>query len=869
LSGTAARTGGGTFFVRLLRGPTPPDGLRSPGTEACTVAFRMTIEGSRSVQKTDTNMSRSHIHLREGIEAYLRFAKGRVWTEASDRERLFALSTAVRRPALDAMRESERRYREQDSKRLYYLSMEFLMGRALGNNLTNLGIYDEARAVLAELGADLEEVEALEHDAALGNGGLGRLAACFLDSLATLDLPGFGYGINYEFGLFRQSFVNGYQHERPDHWMDGGSPWIIERPDEAVVIPVFGTIAHTHEGGSYAPKWVDYKVIIGVPHDMPIVGFGGRTVNVLRLFSARASDEFDIGIFNSGDYIRAVHEKITGESISKVLYPSDVVAAGKELRLLQEYFLVACSVRDIVKRYRETHASFREFASKAAIQMNDTHPALTVAELMRFFIDEERMPWEEAWAIVVATCGYTNHTLLPEALEKWSYELVARVLPRHLQIIQEINRRLLAEVERRFPGDIRMQQNVAIVSDGEVRMANLAMAGSHSVNGVAELHSKLVTTHLAPDFHRLYPERFNNKTNGVTPRRWLLHANRPLTSLINKTIGEGWATDLDRLRELELFADDASLLDKLDGVKRRNKVLLARLTKELTGVTIDPLSMYDVQIKRLHEYKRQLLNALHVVHRYWSIVEDGEIPAQARTVIFAGKAAPGYWLAKLIIKLIHSVAEVVNADPRSRDYLKVVFLPDYRVSLAEAIIPAAELSEQISTAGKEASGTGNMKLALNGALTIGTLDGANIEIRDEVGEENIFIFGLTSEQVEAELASYDPQRLMHEHRWMRRAVDSIAAGHFSRGDKDIFRPIVARLLSTRDEYLHLADLPAYVERQLEVDRAYRDRNGWNRMSLLNIARMGKFSSDRTVAEYARDIWNVQPAVVGNFAHDFE
>jgi starch phosphorylase len=819
------------------------------------------------VHKTDTHATRGHIHLREGIESYLRFAKGRVWTDATPRERLHALATAVRRPALDAMRESERRYREQDSKRLYYLSMEFLMGRALGNNLTNLGIYDAAKSVMSELGADLDELQALEPDAALGNGGLGRLAACFLDSLATLDLPGFGYGINYEYGLFRQSFVNGYQQERPDHWMDGGTPWLIERIDEAVEIPVYGSVTTaTGPGGAYTPQWIDKKTIFGVPHDMPIVGYGGRTVNVLRLFSARASDQFDIGIFNSGDYIKAVHEKITGESISKVLYPSDVVAAGKELRLLQEYFLVACSVRDILKRYRESHESLGNFSAKVAIQMNDTHPALTVAELMRMFVDERRMPWEEAWALTVDTCGYTNHTLLPEALEKWSYDLLARVLPRHLQIIQEINRRLLAEVERRFPGDIGMTHNVSIIADGEVRMANLAMAGSHSVNGVAELHSKLVTTSLAPDFYRLYPERFNNKTNGVTPRRWLLHANRPLASLINKTIGTGWETDLERLRELELFADDAGLLEKVERVKRSNKVALARLTRELTSVPVDPLSMFDVQIKRVHEYKRQLLNALHVIHRYWSIVEDGVLPEQPRTVFFAGKAAPGYWMAKLIIKLIHSVAEVVNADPRSREHLRVVYLPDYRVTLAEAIMPAAELSEQISTAGKEASGTGNMKLALNGALTIGTLDGANIEIRDEVGEENIFIFGLTAEEVASTLHRYDPQRYLHEHRWMNRAVDSIAAGHFSRGDKDIFRPIVAKLLSTRDEYVHLADLPDYVARQLEVDTLYRDHRAWNRKSLLNIARMGKFSSDRTVAEYARDIWNVKPAVIGNFAH---
>jgi starch phosphorylase len=820
---------------------------------------------------SDTRAQRASIHLRDGIESFLRFAKGRVWSEASRRERLHALATAVRRPALDAMRESERRYREQDSKRLYYLSMEFLMGRALGNNLTNLGIYDDAKSVLAELGDDLEELQALEPDAALGNGGLGRLAACFLDSLATLDLPGFGYGINYEYGLFRQSFINGYQHEKPDHWLEGGSPWLIERGDEAVIIPVFGNVTTaTTDGGVYVPKWIDYKIIVGVPHDMPIVGYGGRTVNWLRLFSARASDEFDIGIFNTGDYIRAVHEKITGESISKVLYPSDTIAAGKELRLLQEYFLVACSVKDMFRRYRRQHESYGDFAKHVAVQMNDTHPALTVAELMRIFVDEERMPWEEAWAVTNATCGYTNHTLLPEALERWSFELMNRVLPRHLQIIQEINRRLLADVERRFPGDIGMLHNVAIVANGEVRMANLAMAGSHSVNGVAELHSKLVTTSLAPDFYRLHPDRFNNKTNGVTPRRWLANANRPLAGLITKTIGDGWVRDLDRLRELELFKDDAGLLEKLDRVKSRNKSALARLAKELTGITVDSQSMFDVQVKRIHEYKRQLLNALHVIHRYWSIVEDGEIPEQARTVIFAGKAAPGYWAAKLIIKLIHSVAEVVNADPRTRDLLRVVFLPDYRVTLAEAIMPAADLSEQISTAGKEASGTGNMKLALNGALTIGTLDGANIEIRDEVGEENIFIFGLEADEVAALVAAgYDPYRLMHEHKWMSRAVDSIVSGHFSRGDKDVFRPIVGKLLSTRDEYVHLADLPHYVERQKDVDRLYRDRRAWNRTSLLNIARMGKFSSDRTIQEYARDIWDIRPAVIGNFAHVLE
>ena len=813
---------------------------------------------------SEAGVSRGFVQLREGIDSFLRVARGKLWQEASPRERLHALSVSVRRPALDAMRESERRYREQDAKRLYYLSMEFLMGRLLGNNLTNLKLYDDTKAILTELGGDLEELESFEPDAALGNGGLGRLAACFLDSLATLDYPGFGYGINYEFGLFRQTFVNGFQHEKPDHWLEGGSPWQIERPDEFVVVPVYGSV------NQYKAAWNDPKYIIGIPHDMPIVGYGGRTVNILRLFSAQSSDEFDIGIFNAGDYIAAVQHKINTEAISKILYPSDVVDRGRELRLLQEYFLVACSVRDIMERYLETHDSLDEFADKVAIQMNDTHPALTIAELMRTFIDDHHMPWETAWAITVATCGYTNHTLLPEALERWPYDLLERVVPRHLQIIQEINRRLVAEVERRFPGDAAMVQRASIFEEGQrrqVRMSNLAIAGSHSTNGVAELHSELVKKTLAADFYRLWPDRFNNKTNGITPRRWLLHANRPLASLITKSIGDGWIRDLMELRRLEMFVDDTSLLDRLDAIKSRNKLALAKVTKEITQIAVDPESMFDVQVKRMHEYKRQLLNILHVVHRYWSIVEDSILPAQPRTFFFAGKAAPGYFMAKTIIKLIHSVAEVVNADPRTRDWMRVVFLPDYRVTLAEAIMPAAELSEQISTAGKEASGTGNMKLALNGALTIGTLDGANIEIRDEVGGENIFIFGLKADEVAALLASgYHPEQYIGTNKSLRRVVDTIASGHFSRGDKDIFRPIVAKLLSSTDEYVHLADLEPYIETQARIDQEYLDRKNWNRKSLLNIARMGKFSSDRTIAEYARDIWHIKRAVIGNFAH---
>ncbi len=821
------------------------------------------------MQRTINGIERvATVHLRDGIESFLRFAKGRLWREASQRERLQALSVAVRRAALDAMRDSERRYREQDAKRVYYFSMEFLMGRALGNNLMNLGIYDEARAVVSELGVDFDELQALEPDAALGNGGLGRLAACFLDSLATLDYPGFGYGINYEFGLFKQTFVNGFQHEKPDHWLEGGSPWLIERIDEPVAVPVYGAIAHKNDrSGAYTPSWIDYKVIIGIPHDMPIVGYGGRTVNVLRLYSARSSDEFDIGIFNAGDYIRAVQHKISTEAISKILYPSDQVQSGRELRMLQEYFLVACAVRDIVNRYKERHDTFEEFARKVAIQMNDTHPAFTVPELMRVLVDEERLAWEHAWSITVDTLGYTNHTLLPEALEKYPQELLERVLPRHLQIIQEIDRRLVAEVERRFPGDLGMIQRVSILNDHQVHMSNLAIAGSHSVNGVALLHSNLVKETLAPDFFKLYPDRFNNKTNGVTPRRWLLYANRPLASLITNAIGEGWVRDLDGLRQLEHVAGDASFLEKLEAVKRRNKVALARVTKDLTGVAIDPRTMFDVQVKRLHEYKRQLLNALHIVDRYWQIVEDGQTPLVARTFVFAGKSAPGYFVAKLIIKLIHSIGEVVNSDPRTRDWLRVVFLPDYRVTLAEAIMPAAELSEQISTAGKEASGTGNMKLALNGALTIGTWDGANIEIAEEVGEENIFIFGLRTNEVAELLArGYRPEDSLNANPRLRRVIDSVASGHFSRGDKDIFRPLVANLTSSRDIYVHIADLQAYIETQQKVDIAYSDRMAWLQKSLLNIARMGKFSSDRTIREYANDIWHIKPAVIGNFAH---
>jgi glycogen phosphorylase len=814
---------------------------------------------------THAAATRSFVHLREGIEAFLRYARGSVWSEASMREKLQALSVAVRRPALDAMRESERRYQEQDAKRLYYLSMEFLMGRALGNNLTNLGLYDDAKSILAELGSDLEEIAAQEPDAALGNGGLGRLAACFLDSLATMDMPGFGYGINYEFGLFRQTFVNGFQQERPDHWLDsGGSPWLIERSDDEIRVPVYGSIAHTSVDGVYRPAWVDFKEIIGVPHDMPIVGYGGTTVNVLRLFTARSSDEFDIGIFNAGDYISAVQHKINTEAITKILYPSDSVDRGRELRLLQEYFLVACSVRDILRRYRQRHDSFDDFAERIAIQLNDTHPALTVAELMRTFIDELAMPWEQAWAIVVKTCGYTNHTLLPEALEKWPIELMERVLPRHLQIIGEINRRLLLEVERRFPGDIAVAQRVSIFEEGErrnVRMANLAMAGSHSINGVAALHSELVKTTLAPDFYKLWPERFNNKTNGVTPRRWLQQANPALSRLITEAIGAEWIADLSHLRKLTPLAQDASFRARFRAAKREAKTAFADWLKETSGVIVDPDSIFDSQIKRIHEYKRQLLNILHVVVLYNRLRQNPNYRMAPHTFFFAGKAAPAYHFAKLIIKLITRIAATVDEDPVARDRLKVLFLPEYNVSLAERLIPASDVSEQISTAGYEASGTGNMKFMMNGALTIGTRDGATIEMANEAGEENFFLFGLTAQQVQDSTGWYNPQWHYANEAETRAALDLIFSNHFNRKEPGLFDPVRQALLDGGDHYRHLADLTDYGRAHRALDASYADPEAWSRKAIMNVGCSGWFSSDRTIKEYAQQIWNMKASPV--------
>ena len=776
-------------------------------------------------------------------------------------ELFWSLALTARDKMIDGLFATEKRYEEAKAKRLYYLSMEFLMGRTLGNTLINLGMLDAGREALQKRGTDIEEIREYEADAALGNGGLGRLAACFLDSLATLGMPGFGYGINYEYGLFRQEIANGYQVEKPDNWLTHGTPWEIERPEEACLVPVYGRVEIHDDGGRFTPVWRDAKVIIGVPHDFPIPGYGSHTVNYLRLYSARSSHEFDMQIFNDGDYHKAMDQQIYTERISKVLYPSDIAAAGKELRLLQEYFLVSCAINDILRRYLLTHSTWDEFPNQVAMQMNDTHPALSVAELMRVFVDEHRLDWDQAWAMTTATLGYTNHTLLSEALERWSVGLFEYVLPRHLQIIYEINRRFLEQVAHKWPNDGGRQIRMSLIEEGadpKVRMANLAIVGSHAVNGVSALHTELIKSSLVPDFYQMWPEKFNNKTNGVTPRRWLLKANPGLASLITDAIGDKWITDLDHLHALEPLASDSNFQAKFTQVKQANKEELARFIQEDQGLTIDPDSLFDVQVKRIHEYKRQLLNVMHILHEYLSLTEDGADPITPRTYVFAGKAAPGYWAAKQIIKLINSVAAVVNADPRTHGKLAVVFVPDYRVSVAEKIIPAANLSEQISTAGKEASGTGNMKFAMNGALTIGTLDGANIEIKEEVGDENIFIFGLTSDQI-AEMrlrGTYRPWDYYSDPA-TKRVLDALNSDRFCPTEPGLFRWIYESLLHGGDEYFHLADLPSYIKAQREAGQEYRNPSIWAQKAILNVARTGKFSSDRTIREYARDIWGIE------------
>jgi starch phosphorylase len=747
-------------------------------------------------------------------------------------------------------------------KRVYYLSLEFLIGRSMGNSMINLGIYNEVQQAVEELGFDMDLLREEEEDAALGNGGLGRLAACFMDSIATLKIPAYGYGILYEYGLFYQQLIDGYQVESPDNWMRYGTPWVFQRSMPAFPVHFYGRVSsYLDAGGNYRAQWLETEDVMAMPCDILVPGYKNDHVINMRLWAAHASRDLDLSFFGRGDYIGAVQNKVSSETISKVLYPPDHNLAGQELRLKQQYFFVAATLQDIMRRYQKKYSDFNTFSDIIAVQLNDTHPAIAIPELMRLLLDVEGLIWEKAWDVCTKTFAYTNHTLMPEALEKWHVDLLAKVLPRHMEIIYEINQRFLELVALAYPGDIGRLRAMSIIEEGDVkkvRMAHLAIVGSHSVNGVAKLHTRLLKEKMFKPFHQFFPGKFNSKTNGITPRRWLLKANPNLAALITSKIGSGWITDLSQLRGLESWADDSDFQTEWRAIKRANKERLAVLIQKQCGVEVDLDSMFDIQVKRIHEYKRQLLNCLHVISLYHKILRRPDLDLAARTVIFAGKAAPTYWKAKLVIKLINSIAEVVNNDPRVEARLRVVFLPNYNVSQAEIIMPAADLSEQISTAGTEASGTGNMKFSLNGALTIGTLDGANIEILEEVGRENIFIFGMTAEEAEYEKlnVSRTPIAICRDNEEIGQTIDSLRNGSFSRGDKELFRPLVDSLLDQYDPYLLLLDFESYLACQNQVNTAFLDPVAWGRMSILNVARMGKFSTDRTIKQYAREIWGV-------------
>ena len=803
------------------------------------------------------------VDLRPLIERHLISTLARHPASATPRDWWVATALAVRDTIHERMIATQRRHNEKNVRRLYYFSLEYLMGRLFGNNLLATGLLDAARVALEALGQDFEQIREAEADMGLGNGGLGRLAACFLDSLATLDYPALGYGIYYEFGLFKQAFQQGHQVERPDNWIIFGSPWEVVRPEYAQEVRLFGRVENVFDDrGNARPRWVDTKTILGVPHDIPIAGYGTTTVNLLRLWASKSTEDFDLEAFNRGGYVEAVREKAIGETVSKVLYPNDKTENGKELRLMQQYFFVACSLRDIIRRhFRQPANSWDNFSDKVAVQLNDTHPAIAIVELLRILLDEENMAWDAAWAITSRTFAYTNHTLLPEALEKWTVELFARLLPRHLQIIYVLNEQLMRAVEQQWPGDNWKKTVCSLIEENghkQVRMANLSVVGSHAVNGVAEIHTALLKQNLFPEFNELYPGKFQNKTNGITPRRWLLKSNPRLAALLTRKLGRAdWVRNLDLLRGLEEFANEPAFQREFMAIKRANKVDLAAVIKTECGLVVSPDAIFDVQIKRLHEYKRQHLNLLHIMTLYRRLLQNPSLDLVPRVFIFGAKAAPGYDLAKNIIRAINVIGAHINADERIGGKLKVAFLPNYRVSLAEKIIPAADLSEQISTAGKEASGTGNMKLSLNGALTIGTLDGANVEIRDEVGADNIFIFGLTVEEVVALTAKgYCSQDYYQADEELRAVIDWLGSDYFTPGELGAFGSLHHSLLAGGDPFLLLADYRSYCTAQASADQAYRDPAQWARRAILNTARLGKFSSDRTIREYANDIWHL-------------
>lgn len=796
--------------------------------------------------------------------SHLEYSLSKDQYTATMRDLYHSLALTARDRLIERWIRTQQLYYDMDVKRVYYLSAEYLPGRFLKNNLINLGMYEETVKAMKELNLDIEELFEEEPDPGLGNGGLGRLAACFMDSLATLEIPAYGYGIRYEFGIFEQQIRNMEQVELPETWLKFGNPWEIARPEYHFTVKFNGRIKETTlPDGRFVVEWVDADEVVGIAYDTPIGGYNNNTVNTLRLWSARASKEFDLTYFQHGDYLKAVEEKNLSENISKVLYPRDDTMKGKELRLKQQYFFVSCSIQDIVRRYLVNHKTFDEFPDKVAIQMNDTHPALVIPELMRILMDEHGLSWERAWDITTRSCAYTNHTLLSEALEKWPIELFERLLPRHAKIVYEINRRFLKDVAVRYLGDTEKIRRVSIIDEGppkQVRMAHLAIVGSHSVNGVAELHTKLLRERELKDFDEIFPGKFNNKTNGITPRRWLLSANMELSALITERIGNEWVKDLYQLRKLEQFLEDQDFKTKFREIKKNHKEKLAKVTYELTGYSVDPASIFDVQVKRIHEYKRQLLNILHVVYLWLKMKENPNYRIFPRTFLFGGKAAPGYLMAKMIIRLICHVADMINRDTTTNRYLKVAFLPNYRVSLGEKIFPASDVSEQISTAGFEASGTGNMKFALNGALTIGTLDGANVEIREEVGDENIFIFGLNAEEVVAMRANYNPYEYYQKDPILKKVIDLIRNGFFSTEQPDLFHPLVDSLL-TRDYYMVLADFDAYHQAHERINGAYQDTDTWVKKAIINVARMGKFSSDRTILEYNRDIWRAPQVCV--------
>jgi len=817
--------------------------------------------GSNKDQRTELSVEA----LVQSFLDNLVFVQGRSTERATVNDLYMALAHTVRDRLVERWIQTLKNYQAQDVRVVCYLSAEFLTGPHLANNLINLGIYDETEQAMRQLDIDLNVLIEQEEEPGLGNGGLGRLASCFMDSLATLDIPAIGYGIRYEYGIFNQQIRDGWQVESTDKWLRLGNPWALERPEDAFEVKMGGrTERHTDAKGRQVVEWIPQRVVRGVPHDTPILGYRTNTANTMRLWAAQAVESFNFDTFNHGDFFGAVADKVASENISKILYPNDEGVQGKQLRLAQQFFFVSCSLQHIVKIQVGQHRPLAELHRSFAIQMNDTHPAIAVAELMRLLMDEHGMEWNAAWNVTQNALSYTNHTLLPEALEQWPQDLFGSLLPRHLEIIDEINRRHLENVRAKFPGDEGRVQRLSLINEegGKfVRMAHLASLGSHAINGVAALHTELLKTHVLRDFYALTPEKFSNKTNGVTPRRWMVLSNPRLAQLLTARLGSGWIHDLEKLRRLEPLVDDQEFREEWSAIKRDNKTRLSKYIDDRLGIRTDPESIFDVLVKRLHEYKRQHLQVLHILTLYKRIQHNPDAEVVPRTFVFGGKAAPGYRMAKLIIKLIHSVGETVNSDPLVRGRLKVVFLPNYSVKLGQRVYPAADLSEQISLAGKEASGTGNMKFAMNGAVTIGTLDGANVEIREEVGEENFFLFGLTTPEVEKrKQEGYNPRAIYESNAMLREVLDSLLSGEFSHGDRGLFEPLAGSLVNS-DEYMLLADYQSYVDCQDRVSAAYKDQDAWTRMSILNVARIGKFSSDRSIRDYCAEIWKTWPVKI--------